>query len=233
MSELSSETRELIHQGRSELRPSEADRERIRAALQARLGSPGPVGAGTQPAAGALRALRPYVSAGVIGLALVGGAVGLAVRARQEAPPPAAPAVVPDPAPVAPPPPGVDSAAPASSSGLPAVPPAPSNAPAAAPVSGRRQPESLAQEVAILSRAAKELRSGRAADALRLLDEHQSKFPKGALSEERRAAKTEALCSLGRFAEARAELDKILRRSPQSALGARARETCKARSSQF
>jgi hypothetical protein len=86
-----------------------------------------------------------------------------------------------------------------------------------------RARDRLAEEVALLSRATKALRAGRAAEALRALDEHQSKFPRGALSEERRAAKAEALCSLGRVREGRAELGRL---APQSPAAARAKQVC-------
>ena len=58
----------------------------------------------------------------------------------------------------------------------------------------RHSPDRLAQEVALLSRATSALRSGRPADALTALNEHQSQFPKGVLAEERRAARAQALC---------------------------------------
>jgi hypothetical protein len=94
------------------------------------------------------------------------------------------------------------------------------DAPAAPAPSGR---DRLAEEVALLSRATKALRAGRAGEALRALDEHQSRFPRGALSEERRAAKAEALCSLGRVSEGRAELGRL---APQSPAAARAKQVC-------
>lgn len=232
MSELSPKTKELVREGRSALQPNEADRERVLAALRARLGNAPPPGDAAPEAAEAGRALWSYLSAGILGLALVGGAVGLALRARHPDDPAALPPAASIPAPaLARAAQSAASLAPPRQSAMTPATPAPS---AAAPaVSWRRQPEDLSQEVAILSRAAKELRSGRAADALGSLHEHQSRFPNGALSEERRAAKTEALCALGRFTEARAELAKILRRSPHSALAARARDVCKARSPQF
>jgi len=77
--------------------------------------------------------------------------------------------------------------------------------------------------VALLSRATSALRAGRAADALTLLNEHQHKFPKGVLSEERRAAKAQALCSLGRQTEGRAELARL---APHSPAAIRAQQAC-------
>jgi hypothetical protein len=87
----------------------------------------------------------------------------------------------------------------------------------------------LAEEVSILSQAAKDLRAGNAAKALSALNEHQKKFPSGLLTQERRAARAEALCSLGRFGEADAELSTLVRTAPQSPLTVRAQQRCKAR----
>jgi hypothetical protein len=87
----------------------------------------------------------------------------------------------------------------------------------------------LAQEVAILSRAGTELHSGRAAAALRALDEHQKKFPAGLLTQERTAARIQALCALGRMTEADAELARLARSSPESPHEARARQACGSR----
>lgn len=111
-----------------------------------------------------------------------------------------------------------------------------SPAPASAFVGGeptsappRRAPrDRLAQEVAILSRAAKFLEAGRAADALRAIDEHQRKFPNGALQEERYAARVQALCALGRREEAVGELARLSRLAPDSPHVARARQSCAA-----
>jgi TolA-binding protein len=80
-----------------------------------------------------------------------------------------------------------------------------------------------------LSQAAKDLRAGHAATALSALNEHQKKFPSGLLTQERRAARAEALCSLGRFAEAETELSTLVRTAPQSPLTVRAQQRCKAR----
>jgi hypothetical protein len=79
--------------------------------------------------------------------------------------------------------------------------------------------------VALLSRATSALRAGRAAEALKALDEHRRKFPNGTLSEERRAARAQALCSLGRIDEGRAELSLLAPRSPAAA---RASQVCDA-----
>ena len=98
-----------------------------------------------------------------------------------------------------------------------------SKASLAPPASALHGQDGLAQEVALLTRATSDLRAGRAADALKALDEHQRKFPNGVLSVERRAARAQALCSLKRVSEGRAELTRL---APQSPAAARAKQVC-------
>ncbi len=74
-----------------------------------------------------------------------------------------------------------------------------------------------------MSRATTALSAGRYADALKALDEHQREFPNGVLSQERRAAKVQALCSLGRVIEGRAQLAHL---SAQSPVANRAKQVC-------
>lgn len=80
--------------------------------------------------------------------------------------------------------------------------------------------------MAILSRAQTELHAERFTAALRLLGEHERKFPRGTLAPERSAAKVRALCSLGRVAEADAELARL---PPSSLHAERARAACRKR----
>jgi hypothetical protein len=92
--------------------------------------------------------------------------------------------------------------------------------------SAHHSQDRLAAEVAILSRATRDLRAGRPAEALKALDEYRRKFPKGLLSEEQRAARAQALCALGRFDEAN---EKLAGLAPQSPLAVQARQFCDAR----
>ncbi|NVB78489.1 MAG: hypothetical protein HOV81_08865 [Kofleriaceae bacterium] len=66
--------------------------------------------------------------------------------------------------------------------------------------------DGLAEEARILARAQTALRDGQPARALRDIDRHQAKFPRGALAEERERLAIETLLALGRrdTAEARA-----------------------------
>lgn len=81
----------------------------------------------------------------------------------------------------------------------------------------------LAEEVALLSRATSALRSGNSSEALATLAEHQRRFPRGVLSQQRHAARAQALCQLGRKTEAKTELAKLAKSSP---LAARTRQAC-------
>ena len=48
------------------------------------------------------------------------------------------------------------------------------------------------------------------------LAEHERRFPKGALTEQRIAARVEALCAVGSYPEARANLARLARAYPRS-----------------
>lgn len=220
MSELSPQGQALLRATRAALRPQSADRERVLASLRERLGALGPSTMGKAAAAHASRTVWTAAAAAFVG---VGGAVAiglssLAPAVKAPSPPPvavAAAAAVPT----------VAADAPVSPAEV--VPqPSPATPPAASALSRR---DRLAEEVVILSQAAKDLRAGRAASALNALNEHQRRFPSGLLTQERRAARAEALCSLGRFPEADAELATLVRTAPQSPLTVRAQQLCKAR----
>jgi hypothetical protein len=217
MADLNSKASALVHAGRSALRATPADRARIEAALRAQLGPAAlPVDSGISRA---VKATGWKVVTGVaVGVCVIGAAAVWTLRPARgprdvqarsgspiarsvtnsapELPRIAAPVRVP-----------VESA--------PAVTPS-SKAPA-----GAR--DRLAREVALLSQATVELRAGHAATALKMLREHQQKFPNGALSEERRAARAQALCMLGRVDEGRSELARL---TPQSPAAARAEQVC-------
>lgn len=223
---LTPSARELVRAGAKAARPSDADRERVLEAMRSRLGDAAMLGAaGLVVTPSLTRALWLKVSAWTLGVGLL---VGGAVVALQPASEPRVAAVARPPhlaennvvAPTLaaePTQPSIDPAQPSPSEPAPAAAPAPS---------ARRSNDRLAQEVSLLSRATSALRSGRAGDALKALNEHQSQFPKGALAEERRAAKAQALCALGRYGEAETELARL---SPQSPQAARARQVCAAK----
>lgn len=103
--------------------------------------------------------------------------------------------------------------------GLAAVPPR-EEVPGAAPTG------SLVDEVSLLRAAQGALRGGEAARSLDLLAQHASRFPSGAMREERLALRVAALCGAGRRSEARAAAEQFEREAPRSVLGARVRASC-------
>jgi hypothetical protein len=209
----------LIRAGRSALQPTLIDRERVAGALRARLDA---ASNGLRPAASLAMShglAWPTLSALVVGLA-VGGLVVASSFPNKEAPAPgvllAAPAALP------PPPSTVQVAAvPAA---LPAV-EQPPTAEVARAQSRKPAADNLAEEVEILSRAQTELHLGGFAGALRILEEHARRFQRGTLAPERRAARIQALCGLGRTTEAAGELARL---APGSLHEGRAREACAA-----
>jgi len=227
---LGPKARALVDAGRGALRPTDGDRDRLETALRAQLGPAAlpPQGSVAPPpvvataAAGWKVAAAAVLGAGVIGVAsylAAGRGTSVSVPAASTVAPLVASIAVTVPAqgPVAP---GAEPAAmPETAPALIVAPPIVPEGLAAPP----RSRDRLAEEVALLSRATSALRAGRAADALKALDEHQTKFPGGVLTEERRSAKAQALCSLGRVSEGRAELSHL---APQSPAAARARKVC-------
>jgi len=243
MSDLSEGGKALVEAVRRADRPSDADRKRVLAALQARLGDAALLGASVSEAprvaASGARLLRSkFVKWGVVGSSvLVAGAALFVPRfghKSEKATPSASVSV----ASAATPPLAVP---PQATPNLPAVPSSPSDdsgAPRLATPEGVSRPldaqkaparsrDGLTEEVELLSRAETELHAGRPAKALVALAEHQRKFPRGALAEERTAAKIQALCALGRSEEANAQLRQLLHISPKSALEERSRQACR------
>lgn len=219
MADLSPNARALIEQSRSALRPNAGDRERIESALRERLG-PDVLSADapSSPSVG-LASTRALFRV-AIGVCVVGGGVALWALRPNASPlhstsAPAPGVHLPNPplsaAPTAPEPESIE-------------PSAPSGPLAALPASGApRKRDPFAQEVALLARATEQLHLGNAGKALRALQEHQRRFPNGTLSEERRAAKAQALCLMQRVREGRAEQSGL---EPNSPAAARAREVC-------
>lgn len=225
MSELSPEARGLVDDGHSVLRPSSNDRARVRSALASRLGGaallvPHQASAAAPKSLIAWSKLHAVIASVGAGLVAAGAYYGVQSASEPVAPPPVMPpAATPHEARLAPAP--VHSAPPVQAE--------PAVAEPEAAVSPSRRPapvDPLVEEVAILSRATSALRAGNPGEGLRLLNEHQRKFPKGRLAEERRAARIQALCALGRRPEAEAELARLAQSSPRSPHLARAQRAC-------
>jgi hypothetical protein len=230
MSTLSPKGRALVHAGRRASQPTDADRVRLLNGLRSQLGAAAlPASMNTvatvASVAAAGKTIWPLISAVVVGVGILGGALFVAhqrgagrdtLRKMNAAPVAAATPVV---EPVAAPSaeqPTLFVARPTA-----VVPPAVLPA-----TSDHRPQDRLAAEVSILSRATRDLRAGRPAEALKALDEYRRKFPKGLLSEEQHAAGAQALCALGRFDEANAKLAGL---APQSPLAVQAKQFCDAR----
>jgi hypothetical protein len=89
--------------------------------------------------------------------------------------------------------------------------------------------DALEAEVRLLSAANGLVRTQRFAAALRVLDEHARRFPRGALREERKALRVLSLCGADAYdVRARRERERFLRRAPSSVLIERVRAVCAA-----
>lgn len=214
---LSPRAREVVYAGRTVSQPTAADRRRIEEALRARLGT-GVLPVELVRASFAARLRWPFAATALVGAVLLVSAAVLAFRSEPAATNSVPPRPVPSVARV----PNIPTVA-ATQPDLPS-PPAPPPVVAVEPLRASPPKEdALAREVALLSRATGDLRAGRASDALKALDEHRRTFPDGILKEERRAGRVQALCALGRQAEASIELAQL---APQSLAAVNAKRVC-------
>ncbi|HEY3252303.1 MAG TPA: hypothetical protein VGJ91_00055 [Polyangiaceae bacterium] len=223
---LSPKARALIQAHRDE-RPTAEDRERVTAALRARLGvAVLPLDAPVNPRL-TINGMQRWIAA-TCGLCVVGTGLFLSQRSATTLESPtrtpdhyleaAVPAAIPMPTPSRP------SEA-LETTSTPAEKIAPVAAQRARPKPALAAPaqDTLAQELLLLTSAASQLSTGQAAGALRALDEHQRRFSHGVLSNERNVAKARALCMLHRFDDGRAALALIGNGTPAAA---RAKEEC-------
>lgn len=229
---LSKEATALVREGRLALRPTDADKSRVLAALQHRIAAGGN---GAQPNVPSPPAAPEAASAGGLPIAKIAAlaasvvaAVALVMYTSDK--PDDAPndAIAPTPtvderasvvSPTEPVPSAVDAAELPSAevqASLPAAPKAAGN---------RSESDRLAEEVALLTRAQKEYHSGNLSRALASVDEHRRKFPKGAMVQERVTLRMQVLCGLGRYNEAQTEAKRLQRIVP----GQPAEAVCKRR----
>jgi hypothetical protein len=148
---------------------------------------------------------------------------------------PAAPLVESAPTPAAPSPTAPSSevslpvlAAPSELPDVKEVPGARPNRPSkpAASYAGRPTDGSLEAELALLAEVTSALQANRAARALTLIDEHDRRFPKGALVPEFAAQRVVTLAALGRHAEACTRSAAFLAAYPKSPLVPQVRSSC-------
>lgn len=227
MSDLSPELREFVAACKNVSQPTEADLERVRAALQLRLGDAG-ITSQTAATSNTAQVLFGKVSAiALAGLIVLGSLWFLTARAHRPAPSesnaaPSAAAAIKD---------GTASAPGATSPSATGSTPPEAGEVAAGPkptlfnldARPRHVRDRLEEEIALLSSAETALHSGNAAVALEVLNEHERKFRHGQLVQERIAARVRALCALGRTAEADAQLAQL---SPKSPYGKQSRKAC-------
>jgi hypothetical protein len=214
----------LIRAGRAAFRPDAADRDRVLQSLKDRLGDaalldgpgPGEVGHAAAAARVSLRVTKLWggLAALAVGTGVIVGArlwtrdlprtgAAPAVSSIREVEPEASATIA-----------SANEESPASE------PPRlehTSSALRGPPRTAPARTASLAEEVRLLSRAERQLSDGFGEEALTTLAEHEHRFPRGELAEERMAARVEALCSLARRTDARAELTRLARAYPKSA----------------
>lgn len=87
--------------------------------------------------------------------------------------------------------------------------------------------DGLGVETELLRRASTELAAGHADAALRITGEHGRRFPRSSLADLRTAVRIEALCGLGKAAQARGEAQVFLREHPQSPVAERIERACR------
>jgi hypothetical protein len=246
MTGLGPESNALLEVARDGDEPTHADRDRVRAAIELRLALGAGAGLGAATAAKSAAAAAP---AGLLAKAIVTAgivcAVGVITGRVARTPPRAAAPTMSVVTPIAPAPiDGPTRVTEALSGAQSVAAPAPSisgerggllSSAQALPIQGAMAASStrsvaaigdVAAEVRLLDQAHTALRGGDAERALGLLEDHGRRYPKGALGEERDAARIAALCALGRTAEARDATDRFLRAAPRSPQAGSLRASC-------
>jgi hypothetical protein len=89
-----------------------------------------------------------------------------------------------------------------------------------------RSSQALSEEIELVRAAQVAMRQGDVSAALTMLESHASRFPRGALSEEREAARAIALCELRQFEQGRRVARRLLAASPHTPLAGRIRGSC-------
>jgi hypothetical protein len=238
MSELSDESRALIESEGplDEATPAEIEAMHLRVvALLA--GAPAPAPSPSPDPTPLLGKAAAATSLKVVGSAIAAavGSSALLFALSQPASEPSTAPSAPPPVMAAPQPP---VAAPAlTPSADIALEPAPavSAAPVAAPLPRANKsaapapsaaPSSASEEALLVATAEAQLRSGHAAAALALYEQHLREYPKGALRHESQSGRIVALCGVGRGAEARAEIERFAARHPSSPSLLRMQRAC-------
>lgn len=245
VSDLSPEARALLAAAADGDDPSPADRDRVARAIAVPLGITALVPAAAQAAGGAMGAatglgVAKVVAAGVVVLGLGGGAWVKARRDRSTSARATVAAVVGRasarvPRATPPPSPRPPAAPPRATPEEPLRVTAPATTPSP-PTEVRPLPRptrseavsagSLRAESELLAAAHRALLAGDASAALARIADYDTRFPRGALREERDLERVLALCAAGRGAESRAAARRFVRSFPDSPSVARAAGAC-------
>lgn len=227
--------------------PSSADEARVRAKLAARLavaagtGIAATTAAKTATASAGTAATTTLAAKIAIGVAVVSATTGTAVlyersthhdaptvvevpRPKVFSPLVSSATASPIPSPSAAPVPSSPMVTSVTSSKI--APPPPPKPKSTAMVAN----DTIAEEASLLRAAHAALASGDGATAMTSLDEHARRFPRGALTEEREAARVMALCAQGRASEARASASAFVSANPRSPFAAQVRRSCATKS---
>jgi hypothetical protein len=95
-----------------------------------------------------------------------------------------------------------------------------------APESASASEPTIDEEMRLLNAAQSSLRSGDPREALRLLDEHASRFPASKLADARAVTRLTTLCNLGQATQARQDADRFLAEHPGSPFAERVKKVC-------
>jgi len=241
MNDLSPQAKALLRAARSFDEPSEDDHRRVRSSVLSRVGAGAAIGLAAAVSTSSLAASTGAILSGTaakIGIAmlLAGGLSTGAYLATHErsappqavvetvkaAPQPTLPSAVEASAAVEAPVAIDDAKAQVSETPTPQA----ARTTAAGKNRASRANGDIEGEVRLLEEADADLRHGDAAGALARLGEHATKYPGGALRQEREGMNVVALCQAGRQTEGRAAAERFLSRSSKSALASRIRAAC-------
>jgi hypothetical protein len=100
--------------------------------------------------------------------------------------------------------------------------------PSSPPATAADRDDLLDREVELIRQAHDALRDGEPGFALAILDDHERRFPRGALAQDRDAQRVLALCALGRLEEARTAAARFLSGYPLSPHAPAVRDSCAA-----
>lgn len=223
--------KELLERSRDAHDPRDEDRARVRQKLAARLVVSAGVATAFKATGAGLAGSTKLVLVGAVTLAIGGAIWELSSTSPNPSPPmtvsavSAAPSSLPAPRAESPPTPVVAASTAALVSASPAT-ARPSSPARQKPPIDAGAADDIEAETALVAAAQSAIGRGDHEAALLELDEHERRFPHGALTDARDAARVVALCGAGRTQEASALRDSFLERYPTSRLAPRVRRAC-------